>query len=78
MGCGLFAPHPRIYRMKKEIINFDTSKASQILDLPTEIIKENVDIFTDIVLNLKLEDMTPIFKNGDCSVKGNYRPVSIL
>ena len=32
----------------KEILNLDTSKACQDSDIPSRIIKENADAFTDI------------------------------
>ena len=77
----------------KEILSLDTSKASQDTDIPTKILKENADIFSDfsfanynatVVENsafpsiLKLADITPVFKKGDKDCKNNYRPVSIL
>ena len=75
----------------KEIKNLDTSKASQVSDIPTKIIKTNCDIFSNFIhssynktieksefRSLKLADVTSIFKKGECTEKGNYRPVSIL
>ena len=76
----------------KEIKNLDTSKASQVSDIPTKIIKTNCDIFSNFIHSsynktieksefpraLKLADVTPIFKKGERTEKGNYRPVSIL
>ena len=35
--------------IEKEIFDLETRKASQISDIPTKIIKENVDIFADIL-----------------------------
>ena len=68
------------------------SKACQDSDIPSGIIKENADIFTDILHSsfnnsiyqsefpsiLKLANITPVFKKGDRNSKENYRPVSIL
>ena len=68
------------------------NKASQRSDIPTKIIKENAEIFTDIIhpcFNhcietgtfpncLKNADITPIHKRGSKNLKDNYRPVSIL
>ena len=76
----------------KEILNLDASKACQDSDIPSRIIKENADIFTDILHSsfnsliyqsefptiLKLANITPVFKKGDRNSKENYRPVSIL
>ena len=70
----------------------ETSKACQDTDIPTKIIKENADIFADILLArfndsveksnfpsfLKKANITPVFKKGDRNSKDNYRPVSIL
>ena len=78
--------------IEKEILNLDANKASQNSDIPIKILKENVDIFSDFVCNsfassinmsrfpenLKLADITPLYKKGKKDVKGNYRPVSIL
>ena len=78
--------------INQEILNLDSSKACQESDLPTKIIKANSDIFTEVIhkeLNrglevgnftctLKLANVTPIYKKGNRSEKGNYRPVSIL
>ena len=75
-----------------EIKNLDASKSSQEDDIPTKIIKENSNIFsnfiyqsfnsmTDVCIfptSLKLANTTPIYKKGSKNSKENYRPVSIL
>ena len=57
-----------------------------------KIIKSNSDIFTEVIykeLNrglevgdflctMKLANVTPVYKKGNRSEKGNYRPVRIL
>ena len=76
-------------------------KASQLLyidiryidiDIPTKIIKQNADIFSEFFFaninhstnnntfpeQLKLADVKPIFKKNSRTDKENYRPVSIL
>ena len=77
----------------KEILSLYTTKTCQDTDIPTKILKENADIFSDFlfayynasVLNnskfpsiLTLADIIPVFKKGDKEYKNNYRPVSIL
>ena len=78
--------------IEKEIIKLDVNKSSQRSDIPTKIIKENIDIFGDFIgksysnaikasqfyRNLKLADITPAHKKGKKDMKDNYRPVSIL
>ena len=68
------------------------NKASQYSDIPTKIIKENSDIFSDLICEsisnsikssifpscLKHADVTPLHKKCNKSLKENYRPVSIL
>ena len=74
--------------IEKEILKLNVAKASQDLDIPTKIIKNNLDIFSDILsmeLNksleickfpscLKMGNDTPVYKKGDRSDKDNYRP----
>ena len=77
----------------KEILSLDTTKACQDTDIPTKILKENADIFSDFLFAyynasvvksskfpsiLTLADIIPVFKKGDKECKNNYRPVSIL
>ena len=68
------------------------NKASQYSDIPTKIIKENSDIFSNFICEsinnsikssifpscLKHADVTPLHKKCNKSLKENYRPVSIL
>ena len=75
----------------KENLNLNVAKASQDSDIPTKIIKKNSDIFSDIIFKqfnnspeickfpscLKMANVTPFYKKGNRSDKGNYRPVSI-
>ena len=67
-------------------------KASPIDSVPTRILKESQDIFslylTEIFnklllentfpSDLKLGDITPLFKNNDATRKENYRPITVL
>ena len=62
------------------------SKACQDLDIPSRIIKENPDVFSDILHSsfndsiyqaefpsiLKLANITPVFKKGGRNSKENY------
>ena len=76
----------------KEIKNLDAWKASQEDDLPTEIIKENSDIFSNFIYqsfnnmidvfifptSLKLADITSVYKKSSKNSKESYKAVSIL
>ena len=78
--------------VEKEILKFDKTKASQKTDIPTRIIKENIDIFADFLCtsinsaiksssflsSLKLADVTPVHKKDRKDMKENFRSVSIL
>ena len=70
----------------------DSSKAIQENDIPVKIIKENSDLFVELICKffnesleksnfpdcLKLANVTPAFQTGARTSKNNYRPVSIL
>ena len=76
----------------QEIVYLDPSKACRDTDVPTKIIKNNADIFTDFVhppINasvsngncpsfLKLASVIPVFKKDSKNSKDNNRPISIL
>ena len=73
--------------VEKEILKLDKSKASQKNDIPTRIIKENIDIFADLKSvikssnfssSLKLADVTPVHQKGSKDIEKNFRPVSVL
>ena len=76
-----------------KIVNtFDTGKASQQSDIPTKILKQNSDYFAEyfheninqcisksiFLSDLKLADVTPVYKKKSKNSKDNYRPASIL
>ena len=84
--------NPRIFFMcfdtgeiLKETLNLDASKACQDLDIPSRIIKEYADIFTDFLHSsfnnsiyqsefpsiLKLANIIPDFEKGDRNSKEN-------
>ena len=72
----------------KEILNLSTKKATKNGDIPAKsvdvYIKEITFIINDCIEkgifpdDLKLADVSPIFKKEDSFKKENYRPVSIL
>ena len=78
--------------IETEIRLLKLNKASQYSDIPTKIIKENSDIFSNFISEsinnsikssifpscLKHADVTPLHKKCNKSLKENYRPVSIL
>ena len=78
--------------IKTEMRLLKLNKASQYSDIPTKIIKENSDIFSNFICEsinnsikssifpscLKHADVTPLHKKCNKSLKENYRPVSIL
>ena len=74
-------------------MSLDTTKACQDTDIPTKILKENADIFSDFLFAYyntsgvktwnflcisTLADIIPVFKKGHKECKNNYRPVSVL
>ena len=77
---------------EKEVKNLKIKKASQKLDIPLKIIKENVDIISYFLYrnfnnslscatfptSVKYADVTPIHKKDDKTEKENYRAISIL
>ena len=81
-----------IYWKKKKNNNLDIAKTFQQSDIPTKIVKQNSDYFTGYFCgninqcisksmfppDLKLADVTPVYKNKSKNSKDNYRPVSIL
>ena len=74
------------------IRKLDTSKSIQKDDIPTNILKENIDIvasilneninysFTSCIFpeELKIAEVIPIYKKDSKTDKSNYRPVSLL
>ena len=78
--------------IETEIRLLKLNKASQYSDIPTKIIKENSDIFSNFICEsinnsikssifpscLKHADVTPLHKKFNKSLKENFRPISIL
>ena len=81
-----------VKEIEKELKNLLSSKAAQDTAIPTKVIKDNIDIFTPILLDefnkslalgifpssMKLANITPVFKKDDRTDKSNYRSISIL
>ena len=78
--------------IETEISLLKLNKTSQYSDIPTKIIKENSDIFSNFICEsinnsiksstfpscLKHADVTPLHKKCNKSLKENYRPISII
>ena len=76
----------------KIIRSLSNNKASQEIDLPVRVVKENAVYFAEIIcwqfdesinsskfpLLFKLANITPVFKNESRNRESNYRPVNIL
>ena len=85
-----FQPVPKDL-LREIILNLDGSKATPVGDILADMLKSTVDIhvpFLTKIINsfengcfpdeLKLAEVSPIFKKNDYLDKENYRPVSIL
>ena len=84
--CFSFAPVTYDDKLKK-INNLDTDKASQQSDIPTKILKQNSNYFARYFCgninqcifksmfppDLKLADVTPVYKTKSKNLKDNYR-----
>ena len=78
--------------VRKEILNLSTKNSTKNGDIPAKILKTSVNIYIKeitFIINdciekgifpndLKLADVSPIFKKEDSFKKENYQPVSIL
>ena len=78
--------------MQKFILNLDGSKSIPVGDILTDMLKQTIDIHLPIMTqiinmsidnncypnNLKLAEVSPVFKKKDDLDKENYRSVSIL
>ena len=93
IGCPSFAfEFVSLEETIKEVNKLSIKKASQTLDIPVKIIKENKDLISYFVYNnfnnalsssqcsnsLKYADVTPVLKKGDKSDKSTYWPIGIL
>ena len=78
--------------VRKFIMNLDSPKATPVGDIPTDMLKQIIDIHLPIMTqimnmaidnncypgDLKLAEVSPVFKKKDDIDKENYRPVSVL
>ena len=72
--------------------SLNTNKASHSSDIPTKILKQNVDFFSHFIFGyvsksissstfpsiLKLADITPVYKEDSRYQESNYQPISAL
>ena len=77
----------KIGEIEKEILKLDKIKSSPKTDIPTRIIKKNIDIFLGFLCTsingaiksahfpsfLKLAEVTPLHKKGRKDIKKNFR-----
>ena len=80
---------PDVVRTKIRSLNTSKSVGGYI---PVNILKENIDVYDTFLTDffnscvndgifpgeMKLADVTPVFKDGDKTFKANYRPISLL
>ena len=78
--------------IEKKLRLLNPNKAYTFKNIPTKILKESIECCSDILQNLfnktlsnkespdelKLADVTPIYKKDDLNKSKNYRPVSVL
>ena len=78
--------------MRKFITNLDGSKDTPVGDIPTDMLKQTIDIHFPImaqIINMSIEnncypddlkfaEVTQVFKKKDYLDRENYRPVSVL
>ena len=79
--------------MTKELCRLISMKARALGNIPTKVLKKSFDISNKVLQkiwnskilgkhyfsqNLKLADITPVFRKKDPTLAKNYRPVSIL
>ena len=78
--------------VENELKSLNAKKSNTFKNIPTKILKENIYICSSTLLRiinneiqeshfpdeLKLADVTPIFKTNDTTKLENYRPVSVL
>ena len=76
----------------KEMNSLYTNKASHLAEIPTKILKQNLDFFSPFILGyvnksissstfpsiLKLAGITAVYKKDSRYGKSNYRPISVL
>ena len=81
-----------VKEVKKELMNLSSKKVTRKGDIPAKILKDSLNVYTKelttIINNclkdgmfpneLKLANVSPLFKKDDDLNKANYRPVSIL
>ena len=82
-----------VSEMTKELSSLNSKKAVTFGNTPTKVRKISYDIFYKVLektwnsenlgtqyfpQNLKLADITPVFKKKDPTQAENYRPVSVL
>ena len=91
--CNLFDfEYTNEERVSKWIKSLKSGKATTFQHIPGKIIKDNEDIFTPIMTDLinsnfhekrfpdnpKFADVHPIYKKGDRTSPGQYRPISVV
>ena len=78
--------------MQKFIMNLDGSKATPVGNIPTDMLKQTIDVHLPIMTqiinmsidnncypdDLKLAEASPVFKKKNDLAKENNRPVSVL